>query len=156
MMPDIGREERRNKRAPVVAVIVAGTAVASALVQPGWQWVPLAAGMSAAIAVGARIDLPGGRGRGSGRSGRGRDDDDDGPAGAAAHRWHMLVLVSRLMPRSAGRRWLAEAESLLSEITATRRSAAIRSYLLSAPLLVVTMWARKVLRRARPGPGRPG
>jgi len=155
MMPGIGREERRNKRAPVVAVIVAGTAAASALVQPGWQWVPLAAGMSAAIAVGARIDRPGGRGRGSGRSGRGRDDGD-GPAGPAAHRWHMLVMVSRLMPRSAGRRWLAEAESLLSEITATRRGAAIRSYLLSAPRLVVMMWARKALLRARPGPGRPG
>jgi hypothetical protein len=143
MMPDIGREERRNKRAPVVAVIAAGTAVASALVQPDWQWVPLAAGMSDAIAVGAGI----------GRRGR---DDDDGPAGAAAHRWHLLVTVSRLMPRSAGRRWLAEAESLLSEITATRRSAAIRSYLLSAPRLVVMMWARKALRQARPGPGRPG
>ena len=166
-MPDIDREERRKKRAPVVAFIVCGTAVVSGLFQPDWQWVPLAVGMSAAIAVGASIDLPGARGRGSGPSGRhgrgsglsgrGRDaDDDDGPVGAAAHRWPMLVMVSRLMPWSAGRRWLAEAESLLSEITAARRGAAIRSYLLSAPRLVVMMWARKVLRRARLGPRRPG
>ena len=156
-MPDIDREERRKKRAPVVAFIVCGTAVVSGLFQPDWQWVPLAVGMSAAIAVGASIDLPGARRRGSGLSGRGRDgDDDDGPVGAAAHRWPMLVMVSRLMPWSAGRRWLAEAESLLSEITAARRGAAIRSYLLSAPRLVVMMWARKVLRRARLGPRRPG
>ena len=79
-----------------------------------------------------------------------------GPAGAAAHRWRVLAMASRLMPRSAGRRWLAEAESLLSEITPVRRGAAIRSYLLSAPRLAVTMWAREVLRRARLGPRRPG
>jgi hypothetical protein len=161
MTPGIDREERRRKRALVVVFIVSGTAVVSVLFRPDWQWVPLAAGMSAAIAVGASIDLPGGLGRGSGRQGRGsglsgRGRDDDGPAGPAAHRWHMLVMVSRLMPRSAGRRWLAEAESLLSEITATRRGAAIHSYLLSAPRLVVMMWARKVLRRARLGPRRPG
>jgi hypothetical protein len=36
------------------------------------------------------------------------------------------------MPRSAGRRWLAEAESALAETGAARRGAAIRSYLLSA------------------------
>jgi hypothetical protein len=165
MMPGIDREERRKKRAPVIAFIVCGTVAVSALFQPDWQWVPFAVGMSAAIAVGASIDLPGGcgrgsglsgrHGRGSGLSGRGRDDDD-GPAGAAAHRWHMLVMVSRLMPRAAGRRWLAEAESLLSEITATRRGAAVRSYLLSAPRLVVMMWARKVPQRARLGPRRPG
>jgi hypothetical protein len=33
----------------------------------------------------------------------------------------MLAMVSWLMPRSAGSRWLAEAESLLSEITAAVR-----------------------------------
>jgi hypothetical protein len=155
MMPDIDREERRKKRALVVVFIVCGTAVVSVLFRPDWQWVPLAVGMSAVIAVGASIDLPSRRGRGSGLSGCGRHDDD-GPAGAAAHRWHMLVMVSRLMPRSAGRRWLAEAESLLSEIAAARRGAAIRSYLLSAPRLVVMMWARKALRLARLGPRRPG
>ncbi len=88
-------------------------------------------------------------------SGCGRDDDD-GPAGAATRRWRVLVMVSRLMPWSAGCRWLAEAESVLSEIAAARRGAAIRSYLLSAPRLLVMMWAREVLRRARLGPRRPG
>ncbi len=68
----------------------------------------------------------------------------------------MLAIVSRLMPRSAGRRWLAEAESLLSEIAPVRRGAAIRSYLLSAPRLAVMMWAREAQRRARLGPRRPG
>ena len=59
-------------------------------------------------------------------------------------------------PRSAGRRWLVEAESLLAEVTDARRRAALRSYLLSAPRLAVMMWTRVVLRWARPGPRRPG
>jgi hypothetical protein len=169
MMPDIEREERRKKRAPVIAFILFGSLVVSALVQllePGWQWVPIAVGVAAITAVGVTIDPPGGRGRGSGstgrehrmgsgRSGRGRDDDG-GPAGAAAPQWHLLAIVSRLMPGPAGRRWLAEAESLLSEIAPVRRGAAIRSYLLSAPGLAVMMWAREARRRARLGPRRPG
>jgi hypothetical protein len=72
----------------------------------------------------------------------------------AAHQWHVLDAVSRLMPRPAGSRWLAEAESLLAEIAPARRGAAVRSYLLSAPRLAVMMWTRQVLRRARPGPRR--
>ena len=147
-------KERRRKRGRAGGFIGCGAVIVSGLLQPGWQWVPLAVGASAAIAVAAGGGLPGGRRRGGGLSGRGRDDD--GPAGAAAHRWHMLVMVSRLLPRPAGRRWLAEAESLLSEITAARRGAAIRSYLLSAPRLAVMMWAREARRRARPGPRRPG
>ena len=145
---------RGKKRGGAGGFIGCGAIVVSGLFQPGWQWVPLAVGVSAAIAVTAS-GVPGGRGRGSGLSGRGRDDDD-GPAGPAAHRRHLLVIVSRLMPRPAGRRWLAEAESLLSEITAARRGAAIRSYLLSAPRLAAMMWAREARRRARPGPRRPG
>ena len=97
----------------------------------------------------------GGRGMGSGLRGPGRDDDGE-PAGVVARRWHTLFLVSRLMPRSAGDRWLAEAESLLSETAADRRGAAIRSYLLSAPRLTVIMWAREGIRRTRLGPRRPG
>ena len=164
MMPDIDREERRKKRAPVIAFILFGTLVVTALTQrfsPGWQWVPLAVGVVAVTAVGVTIDLPGGRGRGRGRqrgsglAGRGRDDDD-GPAGAVAHRWPMLRMVARLMPRPAGRRWLAEAESLLAEIAPGFRAAALRSYLLSAAGLVVMMWVREAQRRARPGPRRPG
>lgn len=97
--------------------------------------------------------------RRSGRGGAvaGRDQDDvEGLAGRPAGPWQALSLISRLMPRSAGGRWLAEAESLLSEIAADRRGAAIRSYLLSAPRLVALMWAREVSRRARLGPRRPG
>ena len=92
---------------------------------------------------------------GNGLSGLGRDEAD-GPDGGAAHRWRALAVVSRLMPRSAGRRWLAEAESLLAVVTGARRRAAVRSYLLSVPRLAVMMWARVVLRWARPGPRRPG
>jgi hypothetical protein len=148
-----------RKRGRAGGFIGSGTIIISGLFQPGWQWVPFAVGVSAAVAVVTSGDLPGGRrrggrGRGSGLSGRGRDDD--GPAGPAAHRWHVLVMVSRLMPGPAGRRWLAEAESLLPEITAARRGAAVRSYLLSAPRLAVMMWAREAQRRARPGPRRPG
>jgi hypothetical protein len=92
---------------------------------------------------------------GNGLSVRGRDDDY-GPDRGAVHGWRTLAVVSRLMPASAGRRWLAEAESLLAEVSAARRGAAVRSYLLSAPRLAVMMWAREVLRRARLGPRRPG
>jgi hypothetical protein len=41
----------------------------------------------------------------------------------------------------------------LAEVSAARRGAAVRSYLLSAPRLVVMMWGRHVLRF---GPRRPG
>jgi len=181
-MPGIDpREVRRKKRGRVSAFIGSSTMAISALFQPGWEWLPLAVGVSAAIAVAASADLPGrsgrdsgltgralillirdgtvtgsrGSGSGSGLAGPGRDDDD-GPVDATAHQWRMLAAVSRLMPRPAGRRWLAEAESLLSEILPVRRGAAIRSYLLSAPWLVVMMWAREAQRRARLGPRRPG
>jgi hypothetical protein len=155
-----GPGEARRNRGRAGGFIASGTIIISGLFQPGWEWVPFAVGTVAVVAVTATGDLPGGRrrgshGRGSGLSGRGRDDDD-GPAGASAHRWRMLVIVSRLMPRSAGHRWLAEAESLLSEVTAARRGPAIRSYLLCAPRLAVMMWAREAQRRARPGPRRPG
>lgn len=162
MMPDIEREERRKKRVPVIAFTLSGTLAVSLLLQlfqPGWQWVPLAVGTVAVTALGVSIDPPRGRRKGSRRRGSsltecGRDDHD-GSVGAAAHRWRMLAMVSRLMPRPAGRRWLAEAESLLSDIAPGRRGTAIRSYLLSAPGLVVMMWAHQVQRRARLGPRRP-
>jgi hypothetical protein len=163
MMPDINREERRKKRAPVIGFILFGAFVAAALFQrfvPGWQWVPIAVGVVGVTAVGVSIDLPGGSRKGSRRTGSGitgrSHDDDDGLAGAAAHRWHLLLVVARLMPRPAGRRWLAEAESLLAETAPALRGAAIRSYLLSAAGLIVMMWVRAAERRARPGPRRPG
>lgn len=164
MTPGIDpREDARKQRARIGLVIywvvvTASTALLSGTRFSAWRWMPGALGITGmavftAVAMAARRYRPGGRGRSSGASGL---DDDDEPASAAAHQWHMLVLVSRLMPRSAGRRWLAEAGSLLSEITAARRGAAIRSYLLSAPRLLVMVWAREVLRRARLGPRRPG
>ena len=165
MMPDIDREERRKKRAPVIAYILFGTFVVAALLQrfqPGWQWVPIAVGTIGVTAVGVSIDPPRGRRRdsrhgGSGLTRRGPNDRNaEGPAVMAPHRWHVLLMVSRLMPRSAGRRWLAEAESLLAEIAPGLRAAAIRSYMLSAAGLVVMMWVREAQRRARPGKRRPG
>lgn len=146
--------------------IAIGASVYLASARPEWRWVLsgciMALAVLSAVAgiprrlAGRRLVLRkgSGRGRDSGLSGRGRDDD--GPADEAAHRWRALVMMSRLMPRSAGRRWLAEAQSLLAEVTAARRGAAVRSYLLSAPRLAVMMWARVVLRRSQPGPRRPG
>jgi hypothetical protein len=161
MMPGTGpRDGAGKKRARNGAFIGGGALMAYvALYASGfsawqWVWVPLSGGLSITIVI-AVAGVAGRPGGGSGLRGRGRDGDD-GPAGAAAHRWRMLVMVSRLMPRPAGRRWLAEAGSLLSEIAAARRGAAIRSYLLSAPRLVLMMWAREVFRRARLGPRRPG
>jgi hypothetical protein len=131
------------------------------------EWTFVLAGCVVALAVvsavagiprrraGRPLVLRKGSGREGGLSGRGRDDAY-GPAGEAAHPWRTLVMMSRLMPRAAGRRWLAEAESLLAEVEAARRAAVVRSYLLSAPRLAVMMWARQALRRVRPGPRRPG
>lgn len=154
------RDDGRKKRALMAAFTGGGAVMAYVVLSASrfsaWEWLPLAAGLAviAAIAVAGLAGPPGGRGRSGGLRGRGRDDD--GPAGAVAHWPRMLVVVSRLMPGSAGDRWLAEAESVLSEIAAARRSAAIRSYLLSAPRLVVMMWAREVLRRTRLGSRHPG
>jgi hypothetical protein len=160
MMPGAApRNDGRKKRALMAAFTGGGAVMAYVVLSAShfsaWEWVPLAAGLVIIIVIAlAGLAGPGRRGRGSGLRGRGRDDD--GPADAAAHRWRTLVMVSRMMPRPAGCRWLAEADSVLSEIAAARRDAAIGSYLLSAPRLVVMMWAREVLRRARPGPRRPG
>jgi hypothetical protein len=148
--------ERGKKRARVGGFIGCGTIIISGLFQPDWQWVPFAVGVpvvAVVISGGLRGGGRGDHGRGSGLSRGGRDDD--GPVGVA-YRWRMLAMVSRLMPGPGGRRWLAEAESVLSEIAPAGRGAAIRSYLLSAPGLVVMMWAREARRRARPGPRGPG
>jgi hypothetical protein len=167
------RLEWVEKLAGVGLWIAIGASSYVASTWPEWKWA--AAGCVMALAVvsaaagaprrlaGRRVALRKGSGRrghgrddeGSGLSGHGRDDDG-GPAGEAVHQWQALAAVSRLMPASAGRRWLAEAESLLAEVTAAQRDAAVRSYLLSAPRLAVMMWTREALRRARPGPRRPG
>jgi hypothetical protein len=172
MMPRT-RLEWVEKLAGVGMWIAIGASSYVVSTRPEWTWA--AAGCIMALAVvsavagiprrlaGRRVVLRKGNGRsghgqgddGSGLSGRGRDEGD-GPAGEAAGEWRPLVIVSRLMPRSAGRRWLAEAESLLAEIAPARRGTAARSYLLSAPRLAVLMWAREALRRAQPRPRRPG
>jgi hypothetical protein len=162
LMPDIDPRKERVKQWARVGICIAMAAVAVlVIIQPDWTWVTPAFVIAVSVlsTIARTGGLPGDRGRrsggDSGLSERGRDDDD-GPDGAAAHRWRMLLMASRLMPGPAGRRWLAEAESLLSEIAPIRRGAAIRSYLLSAAGLAVMMWAREVQRRARLGTRRPG
>jgi hypothetical protein len=44
---------------------------------------------------------------------------------------------------------------VLWEITAARRGAAVRSYLLSGPRVAAVMWTHACLRRVRPGPRHP-
>jgi hypothetical protein len=92
---------------------------------------------------------------GRGPDGEGGPDGDGRPLSAVApvRRWRALGAVSRLMPRAAGRRWLAEAESSLFEMATGQRRAAVRSYLQSAPRVLVMTWAREVARRARRRPG---
>lgn len=60
-----------------------------------------------------------------------------------------LGAIARLMPETARRRWLAEAESLLFEMPTRQRRKALRSYLLSAPRLLVLLWTRELSRHAR-------
>ena len=169
MTPSVNpRDERRKQRGRAAGLISTATILASALFPSSWtwlgtdpsDWVLFAVSTVVVVAVVLSADLPHGRGRDGRRKGgvlTGRGDDGDSrPSGSAAYQWRRLKVVSRLMPGSAGRRWLAEAESLLAEIKPGRRGAAIRSYLVTAPWLVVTMWARAAQRRARPGPRRPG
>jgi hypothetical protein len=58
-----------------------------------------------------------------------------------------LRAAARLMPRAAGRRWLAEAESVLFEMPSEWRGIAVRSYLRCVPRLAVMLWARWLMRR---------
>jgi hypothetical protein len=89
-----------------------------------------------------------GGGRGSGPAGRGLASDA-GQAPAAAGRQPVLRAVSRLMPTAPGRRWLAEVEGVLFETASGQRGQAVRSYLRSAPRLVVLMWVSELSWRAR-------
>jgi hypothetical protein len=180
MMPAVDpREDARKKRAKFAALVTAATVIAATTLSESrfhdWIWALWLVSF-AIIVVFTTFSMrqigppyrrgkdggsrPGGRGRdgGVGEVGEvgGRISGDAGPAGPAPYQWRTLLMVSRMMPGSAGRRWLAEAESLLSEIAAARRGAAVRSYLRSAPRLTVVMWAHEVLRLARLGPRRPG
>jgi hypothetical protein len=180
MMPAVDpREEARKKRAKFAALVTAATVIAATTLSESrfhdWVWALWLVSFTIVVVFttfsmrqigppyrrrrdgGSR---PGRRGRdgGDGEVGEvgGHPRGDAGPADPAPYRWRTLLMVSRMMPGSAGRRWLAEAESLLSEIAAARRGAAVRSYLRSAPRLTVMMWAHEVLRLARLGPRRPG
>jgi hypothetical protein len=180
MMPAVDpREDARKKRAKFAALVTAATVIAATTLSESrfhdWVWALWLVSFTIIVVFttfsmrqigppysrrwegGSR---PGRRGRdgGDGEVGEvgGHPRGDAGPADPAPYRWRTLLMVSRMMPGPAGRRWLAEAESLLSEIAAARRGAAVRSYLRSAPRLTVMMWAHEVLRLARPGPRRPG
>jgi hypothetical protein len=154
MMPRTGPRRERVKQQGTVWLAGAGMWIALGAAEvlapdaAGWVRVTFACCMGlTALSFIAVYRRRSGR-AGNGLSVRGRDTDY-GPDRGAVPGWRTLAVVSRLMPRSAGRRWLAEAVSLLAEVTAARRGAALRSYLLSAPRLTVMMWAREVL-------GRPG
>jgi len=166
MMPAIDpRYDARKKRARVAMFIGAGATVVSSALSgtrfSGWQWAPWVLGISLiivfyAISMNSREGLRMRRGTSgtTGLGGRGRGAGDR-PDGVAAYRWHGLVMVSRMMPGAAGRRWLAEAQSVLWEIADSRRAPAVRSYLLSGPRLAAVMWAHEALRWVRPGPRHP-
>ena len=162
MMPAIDpRYDARRKRARVAVFITAGTiAVSSALDGTrfsGWRWPLWTLGITLIIVFCAVSMNSGGGPRGRREMGRlgGRDPALGVRLDDRAHRRHGLVMVSRMMPGPAGRRWLAEAESVLWEITAARRGAAVRSYLLSGPRVAAVMWTHACLRRVRPGPRHP-
>lgn len=90
----------------------------------------------------------GGRGQVGGRG----LDGDGGPVPevpGAVWRWRVLGAVARLMPPTAGRRWRGEAESALFEMDPGKRAAAVRSYLRSAPRVLVVTWARELSGRVR-------
>jgi len=160
MMPAIDpRYDARKKRARVAMFITAGAIVVSSALDgtrfSGWRWVTWVLGLTliivfCAISMNASGGLRGSLGCGRGRAVGDRSD------GLVAHRWHGLVMVSRIMPGPAGRRWLAEADSMLWEIAAAQRAAAVRSYLVSGPRLAAVMWAYEGLRWVRPGPRHPG
>jgi hypothetical protein len=65
-----------------------------------------------------------------------------------------MRVAARLMPRSAGQEWLAEAHSILFEAAPQSRRAIVRSYLFSAPQVFAAAWVRALngrLRAARGG-----
>jgi hypothetical protein len=167
------RLERVEKLAGIGVWVISSVVLYLASTGTDWTYVPGGCVMALSVVVvaasiqrrvaGQRLELAKGSGRsghgqhdgGSGVGGPGRDDDA-GPAAETVYRRRTLAVVSRLMPASVGRRWLAEAESVLAEVPPALRGATVRSYLRSAPRLAAMLWARQVLRRLRFGPRRPG
>jgi hypothetical protein len=83
---------------------------------------------------------------------------DAGPAASTlttTASWRIMRVASRLMPRAAGRRWLAEAESFLAEAPARNRRQATRNYLLTAPQVIAATWTSALTRRTRPASSEP-
>ena len=68
---------------------------------------------------------------------------------SAGEGWRLMCAAAWLMPRVAGRRWLAEAESFLAEAPPAQRRRAVRSYLATAPQVIAMTWTADLGRRAR-------
>ena len=60
--------------------------------------------------------------------------------------WRALCLAALNMPPAAGRRWLAEVESFLTEAPPKLRLDAARSYLAHAPQFIVVSWITAAAR----------
>jgi hypothetical protein len=74
-------------------------------------------------------------------------------AGLAARAgWRAMRITARLMPPVAGRRWLAEAESFLTEAPPGIRRRAVRSYLAGAVKVLIMNWAAALARLTGRGP----
>ena len=86
-------------------------------------------------------------------SGRGGRVAEGGLRSGAA--WRVMRVISGLMPRAAGTRWLAEADSFLFEVPPAQRRGALRNYLLTAPQVIVVSWAGHLAQRFRVGGSSP-
>jgi len=138
-----------------MVVVIVGPVGIVFLAWPGSGRI-LAWSESDAFLVPARIRRRGGAPR-QGAPGHGLGlSAQTGRAPVTTGRWLALRAAARLMPPAAGRRWLAEAESLLFEMAPARRGKAVRSYLLCAPRLVVMMWLGGLTRRTWPHSRRRG
>jgi hypothetical protein len=69
--------------------------------------------------------------------------------------WRIMRLASGLMPRAAGRRWLAEAVSCLTEAPAEYQRRAARNYLVTAPQVIAVTWTSALTRRTQPTGSEP-
>jgi len=176
MMPAVDpRDDARKRRGQIIGIVSAVTVVAAAALSGTRfrDWATWLLGTEVivvtAIVVVTDRGRPGGvrvrntrprdgRKNGGNSAISAHDQHEAGPVAPPAPRRQrrLLITVSRIMPTRSGQRWLAEADSLLSEIAPARRGAAVRSYLRSAPRLTVMMWAHELLRLARLGPRRPG
>lgn len=146
---------REPSRPPLVAIVTVSSVIAAAIVS-----VPVGIGTVSGVVVIARLEgkeFPLLRGlfsvavRRAVRHGSGQAESGL-VAGAG---WRAMRLAAWLMPRAAGRRWLAEAESFAAEAPPALRRGAIRSYLTGAPQVIMVSWAGDLARRTRltrPGP----